>query len=150
MPWVQGASLLLADNPPPRPCCPVHCISVQHWRINTETRSARALYSEDSSRHSKQSAVKLSPLSSQIQRWKGKRSPLTWSWRSEEVVTGWRWLRDCWWHHCSPLQPVSTGARIGGGRLRPEGQHGAGKQRRPGWPEEGWTFHTYAALRPPV
>ena len=53
--------------------------------------------------------------------------------------------------HCSPLQPVSTGARIGGGagRLRPEGQHGAGKQRRPGWPEtEGWTFHTYAALRP--
>ena len=41
-------------------------------------------------------------------------------------------------------------ARIGGGgRLRPEGQHtGAGKQRRPGWPtEEGWTFHTYAALR---
>ena len=43
-------------------------------------------------------------------------------------------------------------ARIGGGgRLRPEGQHtGAGKQRRPGWPtEEGWTFHTYAALRPP-
>ena len=51
----------------------------------------------------------------------------------------------------SPLQPVSTGARIGGGarRLRPEGQHGAGKQRRPGWPEtEGWTFHTYAALRP--
>ena len=42
----------MADNPPPRPCCPVHCISVQHWRINTETRSARALHSEDSNRHS--------------------------------------------------------------------------------------------------
>ena len=49
---VEGASLLLVEHPPVWPRCPMHFISVQLCPIDTETRSARALHSEESNRHS--------------------------------------------------------------------------------------------------
>ena len=49
---VEGASLLLVEHPPVWPRCPMHFISVQLCPIDTETRSARALHSEESNRPS--------------------------------------------------------------------------------------------------
>ena len=60
-PGENGARLLLVEHPPARPCCPMHCISVQLCsRSIRETRVPEPSTLKTRHQHTKQSAIQLS------------------------------------------------------------------------------------------